>query len=144
MATRAKAMSEGQLAGVNAIIALCVLTALASLAFGLLLVAGRIPLSAGAFLIGGGLEQLGPVAFLLYAMLTMVLALALWKRWPGSRQAAIVVAAIGIAMAVPALSSAVMDSRTFALSREGLQIIVRVMVIYYLSQEPVRDWFARR
>ena len=144
MATRAKAMSEGRPAGVKALIALCVLTALTSLAFALLLAGGRIPLSAGAFVIGGGLEQLGPVAFLLYAAFVILLALALWKRWPGSRRAAIVVAAIGIAMAVPALSSAVMDSRTLALGREGLQIIVRVMVIYYLSQEPVSDWFARR
>ena len=67
-----------------------------------------------------------------------LLALALWKRWRWSRRIAIVIAAIGIAMAVPALSSAVMDSRVFALGREGLQIMVRVMVIYYLNQEPVR------
>ena len=35
-----------------------------------------------------------------------------------------------------------MDSRIFAIGREGLQIMVRVMVVYYLSQEPVKEWFA--
>ena len=117
----------------------------AALAFAALVAATRlVPLSSGAFLIGGGLEQLGPVAFLLYAALMMLLAVALWRRWRWARRAAILVAVIGIAMAVPGLSSAVMDSRIFAIGREGLQIIVRVMVVYYLSQEPVKDWFAAR
>ena len=61
-----------------------------------------------------------------------------------ARRAAILVAVIGIAMAVPAISSAVMDSRLLAIAREGAQIIVRVMVVFYLSQEPVKDWFAGR
>jgi hypothetical protein len=34
------------------------------------------------------------------------------------------------------------DSRLFAIAREGLQIIARVLVVFYLSQEPVKDWFA--
>jgi uncharacterized membrane protein YjjB (DUF3815 family) len=91
---------------------------------------------------GGGLEQLGPVAFLLYAALMILLAAALWSRWRWARRVVIVVAVIGIAMAVPGLSSAVMDSRVAAIGRDGLQIIVRVVVVYYLSQEPVKDWFA--
>lgn len=103
-----------------------------------------IPLSSGAFLIGGGLEQLGPIAFLLYAALMILLAVALRKRWGWARRVAIFIAVIGIAMAVPGLSSAVMDSRILAIVREGLQIIVRVVVVYYLSQEPVEDWFAAR
>ena len=36
-----------------------------------------------------------------------------------------------------------MDSRLFAIAREGLQIIVRVLIVFYLSQEPVKDWFAQ-
>lgn len=141
---QAEPMSERRPAGVTAIVALCMLAALTSLTFALLLATGRVALSAGAFLLGGGLEQLGPIAFLLYAAIMTMLALALWKRWPWSRRIAIVIAAIGIAMAVPALSSAVMDSRAFALGREALQVMVRVIVIYYFNQEPVRDWFARR
>src|SRR5271157_5941140 len=132
-------MSEDRPAGAKAISALCVIVAIASLAFAVLLAARTVPLSSGAFLVGGGLEQLGPIAFLLYAALMILLAVALWKRWSWARRVAIIVAAIGIAMAVPGLSSAVMDSRIFAIAREGLQIIVRVVVVFYLSQDPVED-----
>jgi uncharacterized membrane protein len=120
------------------------MAAVASITFATLLMVGRVPLSSGAFLLGGGLEQLGPAAFLLYATIMLVLALALWRRWRWARRVAILVAVAGVAVAVPALSSAVMDSRTFAIAREGLQIILRVAIVYYLSQEPVKEWFARR
>ena len=137
-------LSDERPAGVTAIVALCALAGAAALGFAGLVTAQVVPLSSGAFLIGGGLEQLGPVAFLLYAALMVLLAVALWRRWRWSRRVAILVAVIGIAMAVPGLSSAVMDSRIFAIGRQGLQIIVRVVVVYYLSQEPAKNWFAVR
>ena len=117
---------------------------MAAFGFAALVVAHAVPLSAGAFLLGGGLEELGPIAFLLYATLMVVLVVGLWKRWRWARRATILVAVIGIAVAVPALSSAVMDLRILAIAREGMQIIVRVVVVYYLSQEPAKDWFAAR
>ena len=136
-------MINNQPAGVTAIIALCSTVAATSLAFAVLIFAGRVPLSAGVFLLGGGLEQLGPIAFLVYGALLVILAWALWKRWRWARRVSILVAVAGIALAVPAISSAVMDSRIFAIAREGLQIIVRAMVVFYLSQDPVKDWFAQ-
>ena len=126
------------------IAALCAIASAAALSFGGLAVAQAVPLSSGAFLMGAGLEQLGSVAFLLYAALMILLAVALWRRWRWARRAAILIAVIGIAMAVPGLSSAVMDSRILAIGRQGLQIIVRVVVVYYLSQEPAKNWFAVR
>ena len=136
-------MTNTRPAGVTAIVALCVVAALTSLAFARLIATGRIPLSWGAFLLGGGLEQLGPVAFLFYAALLLLLAIALWRRLRFARRATVLAAIFGIALAVPAISSAVMDSRLFAIAREGLQIVVRVMIVFYLSQEPVKEWFAQ-
>jgi hypothetical protein len=127
---------------VVAVVAACGLLGAIAFAFFVLLLAGRLPLSAGASLLGGGLEQLGPLAFLLYSVVLALLAVALWRRWRGARRATIVLAAAGIALAIPAISSAVVDGRTFAIAREGLQIMVRVIIIFYLSQEPVKDWFA--
>jgi len=118
--------------------------AVVSLAFAGAIMAGAVPLSSGAFLLGGGLEQLGPFAFVLYAALLLVLAAGLWLRWRWARRLTILAVVAGIALAVPAISSAVVDSRVFAIVREGLQIIARVLVVFYLSQEPVKEWFARQ
>jgi len=137
-------LSDESPRGVIAISALCALVGIASLVFAALFMAHAIPLSSGAFLIGGGFEQLGPLIFLLYAVLMGLLAVALWRRWRWVRRVTILVAVVGIVLAVPALSSAVMDSRVLAVGREGLQIIVRVVIVYYLSQEPVKEWFTVR
>jgi hypothetical protein len=135
-------ISQDRPEGVTAVSALCLIVALAAFTVAVLLGVHTVPLSSGAFLVGGGLEQLGPIAFLLYAAIMIALAVALWRRWRWARRIAIAVAVIGIVMAVPGLSSAVMDSRIFSIGREGLQIMIRVIVVYYLSQEPVKDWFA--
>ena len=127
-----------------AIVALCGLLAVTSLALAGLLLAGSVPLSAGAALLGGGLEQFGPFAFLLYSATLTVLGTALWRRWWGARRIAMLLAGAGIALVVPGISSAVADGRLLAIFRDGAQIIVRVLVIYYLSQERVKEWFASR
>ena len=130
--------------GVVAIAIVCGVSSLIAFFFSGLLFAHVIPLSKGAFLLGGGMEQLGPFAFLLYGAIVAVVGVALWRRWNGARRAALVLAAAGIALALPAISSAVSDGRVIAICREGIQIIVRVIVIFYLSQEPVKEWFANR
>ena len=117
------------------------MVAIASLGFVTLLLADDAPLSSGAVLIGGGLEQLGPIAFILYAVLLLALAAGLARRWNWARRATVLLAVVGVALVVPAISSAVMDSRILAIAREGLQIIVRVIVVFYLNQEPVKEWF---
>jgi hypothetical protein len=130
--------------GVAAVAALLALAGVAAFALAGLLVLQAVPLSYGAALLPAGLEQAGPLAFLIYGLITLGLAFALWRRRGWARRLTVLLAAVGVALAVPAISSAVADGRAFAIAREGLQIIVRVAIIYYLSQEPVRDWFARR
>ena len=50
-------------------------------------------------------------------------------------------AGLGIYLAVPTLSSALMDFRLPALLREGVQVMVRTAVIWYMLQPAVRDAF---
>jgi hypothetical protein len=129
--------------GVRALAIFMTMLAVVLLLFAALTFFGPMPLSAGAFLLGGGgLEQLGPIVFALYAVILGVLAMALVRRWKGARRLTMLLAVVGIALAVPAISSAVVDQRWLAVFREGLQIIVRVVVIFYLSQEGVKEWFA--
>jgi len=131
-------------AGIAVVSGVLSLAGIASFLFASLLLGHAVPLSAGSVLLPGGLEQSGPIAFLIYAALTIALAWALWTRRGWARRATILLAALGIFFAVPAISSAVVDGRLSAIMREGLQIIIRVAVIFYLTQEPVREWFAAR
>lgn len=130
--------------GVSAISGLLAATGLMALVFAFLSAVSMIPLSYGALLLQGGLEQRGPIAFLLYASIAFTLAWGLWSQHGWARRLTVLLAGIGIALGVPSVSSAVVDGRPFSIVREGLQIMVRVAVIYYLSQEPTRDWFAAR
>ena len=137
-------MFQNRPAGITAIVILCIVLSATSLVFALGIAAGHLPLSSGAFLLGGGLEQSGALAFLIYAALLLFVAIGLAQRWNVGRRAAILLAVAGIALAVPAISSAVVDSRTFAIAREGVQVIVRVLIVFYLTQEPVKTWFESR
>jgi len=130
--------------GVAGIAAVCAVAGAAAFGFAALLFGGTVPLSAGAFLLGGGMEQAGPFAFVLYGAILAAVAVALWRGWKGARRIGMAVAVAGIALALPAISSAVSDGRMFAIVREGAQIVIRVLVIFYLSQEPVKQWFANR
>jgi hypothetical protein len=130
--------------GVAAIAGVFLLLAIASVACALLLLLQLLPLSYGAVLLPNGLEQSGPIVFFVYAALTGLIAGGLWKRRNWARRLAILVAIAGIIFVVPAVSSAVVDGRLGAIVREGLQIIVRVSVVFYFSQEPVKEWFAAR
>jgi hypothetical protein len=128
--------------GVAAVCGLLIFTTVAAFVFAALLAVHAIPLSYGSVLLQGGLEQSGPIAFVIYGALTLALAWALLTRRRWARRLTLLLAGVGVALAVTAISSAVADGRAFAIAREGLQIMVRVAVIFYLSQEPVREWFA--
>jgi hypothetical protein len=130
--------------GVKSIVVLFVVTALVSIIWAVLITTERVPLSWGRFLLGGDFEQLGAAPFLINATLLLVLALGLWMRQRWARLITILVAVIPIFLAIPGISSAVTDGRYSAIGREGLNIIVRMVIFFYLSQEPVKEWFAKR
>lgn len=132
-------------AGVSAIASVFFLTAayLAALAAIMLLRPGAVSLTLGAPLLGG-LELAGPYMFLLVAAVGVVIATGLlwlqnWARW-----LAIAAAAAGIFLLMPEVSAAVIEFRGAALLWSGLGIVVRVMIVRYLFQEPTIEAFTRR
>jgi hypothetical protein len=127
--------------GVTLIAAAHVLVAIIALVIAIGTFFGRMPLASGAFLVGGELETAGPILFLLITIVFLIAAAGLWKLKNWARHLAIGFAIIGLIQVTPAISSAVADGRIFAIVREGAQIIGRVIVIWYLLQEPVRDQF---
>jgi hypothetical protein len=90
-----------------------------------------------------GLELAGPYMFLVVGALGAIIGWGLlrsnyWARW-----AAIVAAIAGVVMLVPSVSAAAVDFR-WSLLWAGLGITVRVAVVWYLLQEPVRATFTKR
>ena len=89
-----------------------------------------------------GLELAGPYMFLLVSAFAALIAwgLFLLNRW--ARRVAIAVAATGVVMLLPAVSAAAVDFR-WALLWTGLSMIVRVVIVWYLFQEPVKRAFEK-
>ena len=90
-----------------------------------------------------GLESAGPYMFLVVGTVGAIIGWGLlrlnyWARW-----AAIVAAIAGVVMLVPSVSAAAVDFR-WSLLWAGLGIVVRVALVWYLLQEPVRLAFTKR
>jgi hypothetical protein len=129
--------------GVTGIAVIFASAALALAVLAVMTAFARLPLAAGAFLVGSGMEIAGPAVFLVFAVLAAITAagllrLASWARW-----LAIGLAAWGMWQAVPAISSAVVDFRVLALLREGIAFIVRGVIVWYLMQGETKETFGR-
>jgi hypothetical protein len=129
-------------AGVTLIAVICLLMCGLYLAFALLTWRELVPLASGAFLIGAGLEIYGPLMFLIFAFLFARAGFGLLRLSRWSRYLVILLAGLGIYLTTPTLSSAVAEFRLPALIRDGFQVVVRVAIIWYMLQEPVREAFA--
>ncbi len=128
--------------GVAAVAAAFLLAATYLVVVGLTMLArpGLVSMAAGAELLGG-LELAGPYMFLLVGALDAVIALGLWRMHRWARWLAIVAAMIGVVLLLPNVSSAMLDFRIAKLAWSGLGTILRVMIVWYLFQEPVREAF---
>lgn len=102
---------------------------------------GLIGMSAGAPLLLG-LELSGRYMFLLMAAVGAGVAWGLLALKNVVRRLAIMIAIAGIAMLVPPVSAAATMVEPKALATAGLGIIVRVIVVWYLSQRSVADQFS--
>jgi len=130
--------------GVRAIAGLFALCATyLAIAGGVMLVSpGTISMSAGAPLLFG-LELAGPYMFLLMAVAGGGIAWGLIELMNIVRHAAMLIAIAGIVMLVPSVSAATVTAQPKALAVGGLGIIVRVIVVWYLSRGEVADAFRR-
>jgi len=131
--------------GVRAVAALFALCAIyLATAGGLMLFRpGTISMRAGAPLLFG-LELWGPYMFLLMALVAGGVAWGLVKRGNLFRRAAVLIAIAGIVMLVPSVSAATVGAEPRALAIGGLGIIVRSMVVWYLSRPDIADQFKPR
>jgi len=129
-------------AGVTAVAAAYFLSGAYLLVVGLIMLVrpGVVSMEAGAPLLGG-LELAGPYMFLLAGGVCVIVALGLWwlHRW--GRWLAILIAIISVIMLLPSVSSALLDFRIARLAWGGLGTILRVLIVWYLLQEPVHNSF---
>ena len=102
---------------------------------------GTVSMLLGAPLLTG-LELSGPYMFLLTAGVGVLLGWGLLRLNTWARRAAMGLAFIGMVMIVPTVSAAAVDLRA-SLIWGGFGIIVRVMILWYLYQEPIKEVFAK-
>jgi len=102
---------------------------------------GKVSMAMGAPLLSG-LELAGPYMFLLVAGIAALIAWGLLRLNSWARRAALVAAFAGAVMLIPGVSAAAVDFRA-SLLWEGLGVVIRVAIVWYLFQEPAKQAFAK-
>jgi hypothetical protein len=103
---------------------------------------GAVSMALGAPLLSG-LELAGPYMFLLAGGVAALVGWGLLRLNNWARRAAVLLAFIGIVMLVPSVSASAISLQLGNLAWGGLGIIVRVVIVWYLMQEPTRAAFAK-
>lgn len=99
-----------------------------------------ISILAGAFFMFG-LERYGPYMFLFMTLVGGGIAWGLLKLNNVVRHVAMLIAIAGIVLLIPFVSAATVMVKPVALAVGGLGIIVRVIVVWYLSQGDIAEQF---
>jgi len=131
--------------GVRAIAALFFLSGAYLAGAGLIMLArpGLISMTVGTPLLFG-LELAGPYMFLLTAAVAGAIGWGLRRRVNLMRHAAVLAAIAGVVMLISPVSGAVAAVQLKSLAVNGLGIIVRVIVAWYLSQGAVVEEFKKK
>jgi hypothetical protein len=108
---------------------------------GLLVMLGVVSFASGAYLLGG-LETMGPLIYFIVASLVAGLGFGLLRGWRWARRVAVIAAGLLIAGAVMPLSGAVAYSHIFGVIIHGAKIILAIVIIRYLLQPEVVEWFS--
>lgn len=100
-------------------------------------------MASGAWLIGGGLEIMGMWIFVVYGVLHAACGIGLLRlnRWALRLSSLLLL--WGLLQVTPAISSAVADSRIYAIAREGFQILWRVVALRYVWLGSTKEAFER-
>jgi len=128
--------------GVRAIAALFAITGLYLGIVGAVMLVNPYAISilAGAFFMFG-LERYGPYMFLLMTVVGSGIAWGLLRLNNIVRHIAMLIAIAGIVLLVPFVSAATVMVKPAALALGGLGIIVRVIVVWYLSRGDIAEQF---
>jgi hypothetical protein len=102
---------------------------------------GVVSMAMGAPLLSG-LELAGPYMFLLAALVAALIGWGLLRLNNWARRAALAAGFVGAIMLVPGVSAAAVDFRA-SLLWQGLGMVIRVAIVWYLFQEPVKEAFAK-
>jgi len=89
-----------------------------------------------------GLELAGPYMFLLIGAASAAIGFGLLRLNNWARRVAILASLVGMVMLIPSVSAAAVDFRP-ALFWNGLGVIVRMVMVWYLYQTPVAETFQR-
>lgn len=102
---------------------------------------GAVAFTIGAWLLGG-METMGPTIYVIVALVAIVIGtgLLLMKNW--ARHLANVAAGVVFVLTIPTISSAVAYSQTASIVREGVKIIVCVVLFRYLNVRETAEAFA--
>jgi hypothetical protein len=128
--------------GVRALGLACFVVAAYVAVNGLLVVLGLVSFASGAYVLGG-LEVMGPLIYFMVAASLAVLGWGLLRGWRWSRRGAVIAAGLLIAGAVMPVSAAVAYSHIFGIVVHGAKIVLAIVIIRYLLQPEVVEWFAR-
>jgi hypothetical protein len=130
--------------GVTWIAAAFLLVAAYLLTLGVVMLAspGTVSMAAGASLLGG-LELAGPYMFLLVGCVAAATGYGLLRLNNWARRIAILLVFVGVVMLIPTVSGAVVSLRASPLIFGGTGVILRVMILWYLFQDPVKEFFFR-
>lgn len=131
-------------AGITAISAVFLLAGgyLVLIGSAMLIAPAKLSMTLGTPLLNG-LELAGPYMFLLAGAIGGIIGFGVLKFNNWARRLAIFVCLIGMVMLIPAVSAAAVDFRP-ALIWNGLGVVVRVMIVWYLYQAPVTELFRKR
>jgi hypothetical protein len=139
-----ESIETGRPAGVTLLAGVMFAYAAVAIVYAALLSTGNVAMSSGAWLIGGGFEIMGKWIFVLYATLHTACAIGLLRLNKWALRLSSLLLLWGLIQVTPAISSAVADSRIYAIIREGAQILWRVVALRYVWMGSTKDRFIQK